>query len=142
LLRRHFDAAAAFRTTGGLAFTSRAGFGWASPGFGWSSFTGGSGFPFENAAFWPYFATIRFFVSSPVASITKFGTRRARLSAIQLVIPGDRRAEAARRAAGFFRLGNSARIRASTAAWRARRREGRTRATMLWTDSLIASVMD
>ena len=62
--------------------------------------------------------------------------------ATQLVITSDRRAGAARPARRFLRLGSSARIRASTAALKARWREGRTRATMLWTDSLIASVMD
>jgi hypothetical protein len=42
--------------------------------------------PFSNAAPGPYFATIFFFVSRPVVSMTKFGTRRARLSATHFVI--------------------------------------------------------
>ncbi|MFL5261392.1 MAG: hypothetical protein ACJ79L_03165 [Anaeromyxobacteraceae bacterium] len=51
-----------------------------------AAFVGGAGLPFSNAAFSPYLPTMAFFVSRPVASITKSGTRRAFRSATHLVI--------------------------------------------------------
>ena len=45
--------------------------------------------PFSKEAPSPNFATIFFFVSRPVASMTKFGTRRARLSATQRLMSVD-----------------------------------------------------
>ena len=56
----------------------------------------GSGLPFSKVASTPNLATILFFVSSPpVISITKVGTRRARLSATHLVSSRRERARAA-----------------------------------------------
>jgi len=126
--------AAALRITGGFALTAvlRS----CSAFFAGSSLTGGSGFPFANAAFAPYFATILFFVSSPVASMTKFGTRRARLSATHRVISPVRRDERP------GRLPSSARMRASTAELNARWSEGRTRATTARTASSMTALID
>jgi hypothetical protein len=100
--------------------TTRATFESTTALFADSSLTGGSGFPFANAAFAPYFATIFFFVSSPVASITKFGTRRARLSATQRVISPARRDGRPPGPRCLLAEASSARMRASTAALNAR----------------------
>ena len=90
----YFDPAA-FLMVGDFAFTIRgAAFSGATAALALAT---GAGLPFSNAAFSPNFATIFFFVSSPVASMTKVGTRRALRSATHLVIShGGRRRTAAR----------------------------------------------